>query len=40
MNSLATRIIEIENGRVTDYPGTLEDFEAWKRSVRRKEKAS
>ncbi len=40
VNSLATRIIEIDNGQVTDYPGTLEEFEAWKRDVRKKARAS
>ena len=30
ITSLATRIIELENGQITDYPGTLEDFEKFK----------
>ncbi len=30
LNSLATRIIEIHDGKITDYPGGLSDYEAWK----------
>lgn len=30
--SLATRILEINGGNVTDYPGPLGDFEDWKRN--------
>jgi len=40
VNSLATRIIEIEEGKIIDYPGTLEEYEAWKRENRKKAKAS
>ena len=28
---LATRIIEIDDGKVTDYPGTLAEYEDFKR---------
>ncbi|MCJ8328398.1 MAG: ATP-binding cassette domain-containing protein [Lentisphaeria bacterium] len=30
VNSLATRIIDIRDGQVFDYPGTLEEYEYWK----------
>lgn len=30
VSSIANRIIEIEDGKVIDYPGTLEEFEDWK----------
>jgi len=31
IHSLATRIIEIRDGKITDYPGTLMEYESWKR---------
>ena len=31
IRSLATRIIEIDDGKVTDYPGTLAEYEDFKR---------
>lgn len=31
ISSLATRIIDIENGKVTDYPGTLADYEDYRK---------
>ncbi len=31
LNSLATRIIEISNNKVIDYPGTLAEYESWKK---------
>lgn len=30
INSLATRILAIEQGKITDYPGTMAEYEAWK----------
>jgi ATPase subunit of ABC transporter with duplicated ATPase domains len=30
ISSLATRILDIKDGKVIDYPGTLKDYEAWK----------
>ena len=36
INSLATRIIEIVNGSIVDYPGTLDEYESWKRENRKK----
>ena len=36
VGSLATRIIEISNGKVTDYPGTLAEYEEFKRQRARK----
>lgn len=30
IRSLATRVVEIHDGGITDYPGTLEEYEAWK----------
>lgn len=38
VNSLATRIIEIHDGEVTDYPGSLEDFYKWKAQKAREAK--
>lgn len=32
ISSLATRIIEIENGKITDFPGTLAEYEDMKKS--------
>jgi ATPase subunit of ABC transporter with duplicated ATPase domains len=31
ISSLATRIIDIKDGTLTDYPGTLAEYEAWKK---------
>jgi ATPase subunit of ABC transporter with duplicated ATPase domains len=31
VNSLATRIIEMESGKITNYPGNMSDYEAWKK---------
>lgn len=31
INSLATRVIEIRDGELIDYPGNLEEFEDWRR---------
>ncbi|MCM8531823.1 MAG: ATP-binding cassette domain-containing protein [Lentisphaeraceae bacterium] len=31
VNSLATRVLEIEDGKITNYPGNMEDYEAWKK---------
>ncbi len=31
ISSLATRIIEVSDEGITDYPGTIEDFEDWKK---------
>lgn len=36
ISSLATRIIEIEDGKVIDYPGTYSDFLAWKKDQKKK----
>ena len=36
IHSLATRIIEIENTSIIDYPGTLDEYELWKRQNRKK----
>lgn len=36
VGSLATRIIEISDGVVTDYPGTLAEYEEFKRRRARK----
>ena len=38
INSLATRIIEIGDGQVTDYPGNLTEFDAWKAKKKREAK--
>ena len=38
IRSLATRILEIDNGKVTDYPGTLEEFEEFKKRRAREGK--
>ena len=39
INSLATRIIEIEDGQITDYRGTFSEFESWKRQNKKKAKS-
>ena len=31
VNSLATRILEIEDGKITNYPGNMTEFEGWKK---------
>lgn len=36
IRSLATRIFEIRDGVITDYPGTLEEYEAWKAKQAKK----
>ena len=36
INSLATRIIEIADGAIVDYPGTLEEYESWKQRNKKK----
>ena len=37
LNSLATRIIELHgDGTFTDYPGNLEEYEAWKSTQKKK----
>ena len=36
ISSFATRIIEIDNGRITDFPGTLAEFEDMKKARARK----
>ena len=30
INSLATRVIDIKDGKLVDYPGTLKEYESWK----------
>jgi ATPase subunit of ABC transporter with duplicated ATPase domains len=32
VSTLATRIIEISKDGITDYPGTIEEFETWKKN--------
>lgn len=34
--TLATRIIEISDSGIIDYPGTMEEFEAWKKKQKKK----
>jgi ATPase subunit of ABC transporter with duplicated ATPase domains len=34
--TLATRIIEISDDKIIDYPGPMEDFEAWKKKQKKK----
>jgi ATPase subunit of ABC transporter with duplicated ATPase domains len=36
VNSLATRVIEIEDGQVVDYPGKLDEFLEWKSQQKKK----
>lgn len=36
ISTLATRIIEVSENGIIDYPGTIEDFEAWKKEQKRK----
>ncbi len=38
IGTLATRIFEVTDNGIIDYPGTLEEFEAWKRSQKAKNK--
>lgn len=35
INSLATKIIEIEDGKVTFFPGNMEEYESYKKSRKR-----
>lgn len=39
ISTLATRIIEVSEDGIIDYPGTIEDFEAWKKKQKAKLKA-
>ena len=36
VSTLATRIIEVSEGQIIDYPGTIEDFEVWKRKQKKR----
>ena len=38
VGSLATRVIEIEDGKVTDYPGKYDEFLEWKGQQKKKAK--
>ncbi len=35
VSTLATRIIEVSENGIIDYPGTIEEFEAWKKSRKK-----
>ena len=35
VSTLATRIIEVTKNQIIDYPGTIEEFEAWKRKNKK-----
>ena len=35
VSTLATRIIEISENEIIDYPGNIEDFEAWKKKMKK-----
>ncbi len=35
VSTLATRIIEVSEDGIVDYPGTIEEFEAWKKKQKR-----
>jgi len=35
LSTLATRIIEVSEDGVIDYPGTIDEFEAWKKKMKR-----
>jgi ATPase subunit of ABC transporter with duplicated ATPase domains len=35
VSTLATRIIEISGNEIIDYPGTIEEFEAWKKKQKK-----
>jgi ATPase subunit of ABC transporter with duplicated ATPase domains len=35
VSSLATRIIEISEDKIIDYPGTIEEFEVWKKKLKK-----
>jgi len=39
ISSLANRIIEIADGKITNYPGNLDDFEAYKAKLKKDAKA-
>lgn len=36
VSTLATRIIEISENEIIDYPGTIEDFEGWKKKIKKR----
>ncbi|MFC1467738.1 ABC-F family ATP-binding cassette domain-containing protein [Verrucomicrobiota bacterium] len=36
LSTLATRIIEVSENGIIDYPGTIDEFEAWKKEQKRK----
>jgi ATPase subunit of ABC transporter with duplicated ATPase domains len=40
ISSLATRIIEIDGGKITDYPGTMGEYESWKADQKKAAKAN
>jgi len=35
VSTLATRIIEVSDNQIIDYPGTIEEFEVWKRKNKK-----
>ena len=35
VSTLATRVIEVSQNQIIDYPGTIEEFEAWKRKNKK-----
>ena len=35
VSTLATRIIEVNKDKIIDYPGTIEEFEAWKKKQKK-----
>ena len=38
LSTLATRIIEVSEDCIIDYPGTIDEFESWKKKKKRDEK--
>jgi ATPase subunit of ABC transporter with duplicated ATPase domains len=38
INSLATRIIAIEDGEIINFPGTFEEYEAQKKATKKRQK--
>ena len=38
VSTLATRIIEVSEDEIIDYPGTIEEFEAWKKKQKKQTK--